>query len=1078
MANWLIDFALRQRILVVAMACMLAAGGLYALQQLNIDAFPDVTNIQVQVITEAVGRSPLEVERFITIPLEIQMTGLPGLTELRSISKFGLSLITIVFRDDVDLYLARQLVLERVLVAQDVLPSGLTPVMGPASTGLGEIFRYTVERVVSQVAGNPTPLPASLQNDAGGAPKDSAQTEGVGPQTGKTTTSANWSTAPADLQDIRTIQDWVIRPYLKGTIGVTEVNSHGGYVKQYHVLVDPDKLKKYALTLREVFESVSRNNSNAGGNILEHHAEKYLIRAVGLIQSLEDVANIVVKEHQGVPIYIKDVAEVEIGHEVRHGAAVKDGKGEVVVGIVLMLRGGNAKRVVDSVKQKIKEMEVNNLLPSDVRIVPFYDRTELVDAALWTVKKALGEGIVLVVMVLFVFLGNIRSALIVMATLILAPLMTFIGMLQIDLSANLMSLGGLAVAIGMMVDGSVVIVENVYRHLSEQKTGALSRAHVILEASREVARPVVFGIMIIVIVFLPLFTLEGLEGKLFAPMAYTTALALFASLAISLTLSPVLCSFFLKGGLERDNWLLRKIKGGYLPALRWSLQHRMHVLAGSVAGLALSLLLVPFLGTEFIPMLFEGAITPQVVRLPSIALQESIDLELKTQRAVMEFPEVRTTVAEIGRAEIATSPIEANESDQVVLLTPVSDWTTAVTPTEFIDTVRNRLQQIPGISILMSMPIQERVDELISGIKTQLAVKIFGDDLELLREKAEQTVRILSGIRGAKDIKMEQVAGQQYLTIDIDRRKVARYGINVADIQEIVETAIGGKEATEVFEGQRRFSLVVRFPRVSRDSPQAISNILVSDPSGARIPLAQLADISLVEGPAMISHQNVKRRIIVGLNVVGRDIGGFVNEAQGRLASELNLPSGFYVDWGGAFENMQRAMKRLAIIVPLTIMLIFFLLFSTFNSMRYAALIILNLPFAVIGGILGLWLSGQYLSVPASVGFITLFGVAVLNGLVLVSYINQLRREGMPLEEALLKACERRLRPVLMTASLAILGLVPLLFATGVGSEVQRPLAAVVIGGLVSSTLLTLLVLPTVYGLFEERRPQYQEIGR
>ena len=893
MVDRLIDFALRQRILVVALACMLGAGGLYALQQLNIDAYPDVTNIQVQVITEAVGRSPLEVERFITVPLEIQMTGLPGLTELRSISKFGLSLITIVFRDDVDIYLARQLVLERVLVAQEVLPSGLTPVMGPASTGLGEVFRYTIERVASQVAGQPAPLPASLQNDG----RDVRANTPVS-KSDATTTSASWATAPADLQDMRTIQDWVIRPYLKSTIGVTDVNSHGGYVRQYQVLVDPDKLKKYALTLREVFESVSRNNSNAGGNILEQHAEKYVIRAVGLIQSLEDVGNIVVKEHQGVPIYIKDVADVQIGHEVRHGAAVKDGKGEVVVGIVLMLRGGNAKRVVDSVKKKISDMEVNSLLPSDVRIVPFYDRTELVNAALWTVKKALGEGVLLVVMVLFLFLGNIRSALIVMATLILAPLMTFIGMWQIDLSANLMSLGGLAVAIGMMVDGSVVIVENVYRHLSEQKTGALSRGHIILEASREVARPVVFGIMIIVIVFLPLFTLEGLEGKLFAPMAYTTALALFASLAISLTLSPVLCSFFLKGGMDRDNWFLRKIKGGYLPALHWSLQHRMHVLAGSVAGLALSLLLVPFLGTEFIPMLFEGAITPQVMRLPSIALQESIDLELKTQRAVMEFPEVRTTVAEIGRAEIATSPIEANESDQIVLLKPVSDWTTAGTPAEFIDTVRNRLQQIPGISILMSMPIQERVDELISGIKTQLAVKIFGDDIDLLREKAEQTVGILSGIRGAKDIKMEQVAGQQYLTIDIDRRKVARYGINVADIQEIVETAIGGKVATEVFEGQRRFSLLVRFPQASRDSPQAISNIHVSDPSGARIPLAQLANITLVEGPAMISRQDVKRRIVVGLNVVGRDIGGFVNEAQARLGSELNLPPA--ISWSGA----------------------------------------------------------------------------------------------------------------------------------------------------------------------------------
>ena len=1052
MAHWLLGFALRQRVLVIAVALMIAAFGIYALRDLNIDAFPDVTNIQVQVITEAPGRSPLEIERFITIPLEIQMTGLPGLTELRSISKFGLSLITIVFRDDMDIYFARQLVLERVLVAQDVLPAGILPVMGPASTGLGEVFRYTVERSASQVAGPGAPAPEASR--------------------------ASWSTAPADLQDMRTLQDWVIRPFLKGTIGVTDVNSHGGYVKQYQVLVDPDKLKKYGLTLREVFDSVSRNNSNAGGNILEQYAEKYMIRAVGLIQSVQDIADIVVKQHMGTPIYIKDVADVQIGHEVRHGAAVKDGKGEVVVGIVLMLRGGNAKRVVDAVKHKITEIYRNNIVPADVRIVPFYDRTELVSAALWTVQRALTEGVILVIIVLFVFLGNIRSALIVTATLILAPLMTFIAMWKVDLSANLMSLGGLAVAIGMMVDASVVIVENVYRHLSEHKTAPIGRAHIILEAAREVARPVVFGIMIIVLVFLPLFTLEGLEGKLFAPMAYTTAFALFASLAISLTLSPVLCSFFLRGGAEKDNWLLRHIKRGYLPTLRSAIAHPKKVLAASFGALVLSLLLVPFLGTEFIPMLFEGAITPQVLRLPSISLQESIDLELKTQRAVMEFPEVRTTVAEIGRAEIATSPIEANESDQIVNLKPVNQWTTADSPPQFIDQVRTRLMHIPGITVLMSMPIQERVDELISGIKTQLAVKIFGDDIEVLREKAERAVGILTSIPGAKDIKMEQVAGQQYLTLDIDRRKAARYGINVADIQEIVETAIGGKAATEVFEGPRRFSLLVRFPEATRNTPQAIGNILVSDPSGARIPLEELAKISLVEGPAQISRQDVKRRIVVGLNVVGRDIGGFVDEAQQRLSKDLALPPGYYVKWGGAFENMERAMRRLAIIVPLTILLIFFLLFSTFNSMRYAALIILNLPFALIGGILGLWLSGQYLSVPASVGFITLFGVAVLNGLVLVSYINQLRREGLPLEEALVVGCERRLRPVLMTASLAILGLIPLLIATGVGSEVQRPLAAVVIGGLLSSTALTLIVLPSVYRWFEEKRPEYQEAGR
>lgn len=1039
MAPWLIAFALRQRVMVVVLALMLGGLGVYALDRLSIDAFPDVTNVQVQIITEAAGRSPLEVERFITIPIEIQMTGLPGLTQLRSLSKFGLSLVTAVFRDDVDVYFARQLVLERLIAVQSMLPADVDPVLGPLSTGLGEVFRYTVEKAASPAAGAGTP-------------------------------AAPWSTSLTDLRDMRTLQDWVARPYLKGTPGVADINSHGGFVKQYQVLVDPDRLKKFELTLREVFERVAQNNSNAGGNILEKHAEQYLVRGVGLIQDLKDIEEIVVKEHKGIPIYVQDVAEVKIGHEVRHGAAVKDGKGEVVVGVVLMQRGGNAKRVVEGVKARILEMYQKQLLPAGVRLVPFYDRTELISAALRTVQKALAEGVILVIIILFVFLGNIRSALIVTATLVLAPLMTFIGMWQVDLSANLMSLGGLAVAIGMIVDGSVVIVENIYKRLSEHKGGTINRTALVLEAAREVARPVAFGIVIIVIVFFPLFTLQGMEGKLFSPLAYTTALALFASLAISLTLSPVLCSFFLKGGREDDNWILRQIKRVYLPVLRWALRRRAQVVAIAIGLLVLSLALTPFLGAEFIPSLFEGAITPQVLRHPSISLQESIAMELKTQRAVMEFPEVITTVAEIGRAEIATSPIEENESDQTVLLKPVHEWTTADTPIDFVERVRGRLREIPGLSILMSMPIQERVDELISGIKTQLAVKIFGDDIEVLRQKSERAVAILSTIHGAKDIKMEQVAGQQYLTVEIDRRRVARYGINVSDIQEIVETAIGGKEATQVFEAERRFALILRFPEERRNSPEAIGNILVSTPAGARVPLAQLAAIEFREGPPQISRENVKRRIVVGLNVVGRDIGGFVKEAQARLDKELNLPTGYYIDWGGAFENMQRAMKRLAIIVPLTILLIYFLLYSTFKAFRYATLIILNLPFALLGGIIALWVTGQYLSVPASVGFIALFGVAVLNGLVLVSYINQLRQEGLPLEEALVMGCERRLRPVLMTASLAILGLIPLLLATGIGSEVQRPLATVVIGGLISSTLLTLVVLPSVYGWFEEKR--------
>jgi heavy metal efflux system protein len=1029
----LLELALRQRVLVIALACIIAAGGVYSFRTIAIDAFPDVTTVLVQVVTEVPGLSPAEIERFVTFPLELQLTGAPGLTDIRSLSKVGLSMITVVFRDDVDIYLARQLVLERVLEVQDSLPPDARSELVPNSPGLGEVFQFYLE-----------------------GPHDN---------------EADYRLSETELMERRTLEDWVIRPLLKGTPDVVDVNSIGGFVKQYQVMVDPGLLRKYDLALHDVFTAVANNNANAGGNILEKGPEKYIVRGIGLIKTLHDIENIVVKEMRGTPIYVRDVAEVQIGHAVRHGAAVLNGQREVVAGIVLMLRGGNAREVVQAVKEKIEDIHEQKLLPGGLRIVPFYDRLELIVAALRTVYKALLEGIVLVIVVLFLFLGNVRSALIVTATLVVAPLATFIVMDQVGLTANLMSLGGLVIAIGMMVDGSVVVVENVYRHLSEHPPGSsVSRGAIVLKATKEVAEPVVFGILIIILVFFPILSLQGMEGKMFKPLAYTIMIALLISLLLSLTLSPALCSLALMRGTEEDTWLLRKVKQWYAPSLTWALAHRRLVLTVAITMLGVSLALFPFLGGEFIPILNEAAITPQTIRLPSISLEKSIEIELEMQRAVMEFPEVRMVVSKIGRSELGNDPQEPNASDPVVSLKPMDEWTTAKTKPELDDAVRRRIERVPGANFLLSQPIQQRVDELLSGVRSEATVKIIGDDLDQLRKTAEQIQTIMTGIVGVKDVRVEQLFGQAYLTIDIDRGKIARYGINVAHIREIISTAIGAEAATRVYEGQKRFDLILRYPKNYRDSVETIGNILLRASTGALIPLGEMAKIELREGPALISREGLQRRIYIGFNTLGRDIESIVVEAQAKIAKQVTLPTGYRLVWGGSFENMQRAMSRLKIIVPITIGLIFLLLFASFGSVRHAALIILNLPFALIGGIVALWVTREYLSVPASVGFINLFGVAVLNGIVLVSYINQLRSEGLNDDDAIVRGCLLRLRPVLMTALVAMLGLMPLAFSHGIGSEVQRPLAVVVIGGLVSSTLLTLIVLPTLYGVFAGAR--------
>lgn len=1029
MISSIIRTSLKQRLIVVVLAVIALGFGIRAIGDLSVDAFPDVTNVQVQIATDAVGKSPDEVERLITVPLEIAMTGLPGLEELRSLNKNGLSLITLVFTDATDVYFARQLVMERMMEVRDKLPTGVMPVLGPVSTGLGEVYQYVLE---------------GENDDRMGA------------------------LSQEELMARRTIQDWMVRPLLRGISGVAEINSQGGYQREYHVLADPVKLKYYKVSLSDVLDALEKNNANSGGGILNHYAEQYLIRGLGLIEDIEDIESIVLKENDGIPIYIKDVAKIQIGHAVRAGAVIKNGVTESVGGVVMMLRGGNAKEVVSRIQERVAEINSAGMLPNGLKIVPYYDRSELVDAALFTVVKVLLEAIVFVIAIIVLFLGDWRSSIIVVGTLILTPLITFFMMNQVDLSANLMSLGGLAIAIGLMVDGSVVVVENAYARLGEPANREESKIRVIFNAAAEVGTPVVFGVGIIILVFLPLMTLEGMEGKMFAPLAYTIAIALTVALVLSLTLTPVLASYMLKGGAEHDTWLVALLKKPYTALLKWALGHEKTVVFLAVSLLAGTISLFGALGTAFIPEMKEGSIVPGVFRMPNISLDESIKVEMEAMRLAMEVPGVKSAYSGLGRGESPADPQAQNESTPIVSLKPRDQWPEGWTQDTIAEEMRKKFEVLHGAQIVMAQPISDRVDEMMTGVKADIAVKIFGDDLVMLKKKADEIARIASQLQGARDIRVERISGQQYLDIHIHRKVIARHGLNVADVQAIIETAIGGKVATQVYEGERRFNLVLRFPQEYRDDIEGIRDIELISPNGAKVPLRELASIEVRDGPAQISRESAKRRIVVGINVQDRDLGGFVAELQSAVARQATLPEGYYFEWGGQFQNMERAMKHLMIIIPLTIAAIFFLLFLLFRSLRLASLIMLVLPFASVGGVLALFVTGEYLSVPASVGFIALWGIAVLNGVVLVSYIRNLREEGMERLTALNHACQQRFRPVMMTAMVAMLGLIPFLFATGPGSEVQKPLAIVVIGGLITSTLLTLVVLPTLYRFFEE----------
>lgn len=1025
MLRALVETCLKQRLVIVVVAVILLVFGVDAARKLSVDAFPDVTNVQVQIATEAPGRSPEEVERFITVPVEIGMTGLPGLTEMRSLNKPGLSLITLVFTDETYVYFARQLVTERMNEVRERLPEGIVPVLGPVSSALGEVYQYTLDR-----------------------PDDGER-----------------ALTKEELIERRTIQDWVVRPLLRSIPGVAEINSTGGYVKQYQALVDPARLRYFGVSISDVYRALGRNNANAGGGILPQGPEQFLVRGVGLVRSLDDLRNIVLKESAATPVYVRDVADVRLGEDVRAGAMIKGGYTEATGGIVMMIAGGNAKEVVSRVKARVEEINGGHVLPGGLQITPYYDRSELVDAALHTVEKVLEEGVVLVVIVLFLFLGDLRSSVIVVATLILTPLVTFIVMNHLGMSANLMSLGGLAIAIGLMVDGSVVVVENAFSKLSHHHTHGKSRT--IHDAVMEVATPVVFGVGIIILVFLPLMTLEGMEGKMFAPLAYTIAIALGISLLLSLSLSPVLSLYLLKGGSEKDTLLVRLLKKPFMAALNWSLHHTKTMTLIVVLMFGGALALFPYLGTAFIPEMKEGSVSPNFDRVPNISLDESIKMEMAADQAIRQVPGVEKVVSRLGRGESPADPAGVNETDIIASLVPIEKRAAGQTQDEIAEEIRRRLATVPGVNLVMAQPISDRVDEMVTGVRADVAVKLFGDDLKTLIEKGNEIARVAGTVRGMRDSKIDRVGGQQYLNIDIDRQALARHGMNISDIQDVIEMAVAGKSATDIYEGERRFQAVVRLPEKYRKNAGDIGQILLNSPDGAQVPLASLADIHVQEGPAQINRDTAKRRIVVGVNVQDRDLGGFVAELQQKIASQVALPPGYTIEWGGQFQNMQRALRHLMFIVPVTIGAIFFLLFLLFNSLRFAALIITVLPLASIGGVVALFASGEYLSVPASVGFIALWGIAVLNGVVLVSYIRKLRESGMPCREAVIEGAKLRFRPVAMTATVAALGLVPFLFATGPGSEIQRPLAIVVIGGLITSTLLTLVVVPTLYGFFE-----------
>ena len=1020
MLKRVIDYHLDHPWVVLFGLVVLVAAGLTALYQTPIDAFPDLTNNQVTVITEAPGMAPVEVEQLVTFPIESSMMGLPYTEEVRSISKLGLSMVTIVFADSVDNYFARQLVNERLNEARGRIPAGLEPALGPVATAFGEVYRYTLE-------------------------------------------GEGYST-----MELKTLHDWEIKYQLQAVPGVADINTWGGHTRQYEIEVDPYRLHARGLSLRDVFERVRENNDNFGGGFVEHASEQYTVRGLGRIGSERDLEAIVLAAHQGTAVYLRDVAEVKIGQMPRQGAVTRDGKGETVSGMVIMLRGQNSKTVIERVKQALDR--IRRSLPQGVSIVPFYDQSVVIDGTIRTVRYNLLQGGALVVAILFLFLGNLRAALIVAAVIPLSMLVAFLGMRWFGITANLMSLG--AIDFGVIVNGAVIMIENyVWRlrarpnhHLPLTREESLG---LVRSAAHQVSRPILMGIGIIIAVYVPILSLQGLEGRMYRPMAVTVCAALLGSLVLTLVAVPAASRLLLGHGTKKAREpYMDRARQVYGRIVNQALDHRVLVVTAGSLLIAAALGSLRFIGTEFMPRLDEGSVLVQVLRLPSISLSKSVDIGLEVERRLLKFPEVTGVVSTLGRPDLATEAMGIYESDGFVNLKPPEQWSTADTKEGLTQAMAAELSKIPGVVYNFTQPMAMRLDETISGVQADVAVKIFGPDEQILDRSADQVLRVLGKVRGAADVQKQVFSGAAEWQVVVDREELARYGLNVSDVRDLVQAAVGGKPVTEVIDGRRRFQIAVRLPESYRRDREALGGILLAAPAGEQVPLGRVAEIRRSSGPEVVHREDSQRRIVVQCNVRGRDVGSFVAEAQGRIQAAVDLPSGYYITWGGQFENQQRAMQRLMLVLPAVLLVIFMLLYLTFRSARQSLLVLLIVPFATVGGIAALWLRGMNLNVSASIGFIAVFGVAVLDGLVMVSTNNSLLEKGRSIREAVVEGAVTRLRPVLMTSVLASMGFLPMALATSIGAEVQRPLATVVIGGLISSTILTLLLLPALYSWF------------
>jgi cobalt-zinc-cadmium resistance protein CzcA len=1025
MINQIINLSLRSRLLMLVLALLVMIMGYRSYQALPVDAFPDVSPNLVQVFTITEGLAPEEVEMYVTYPVEAAMTGLPSINKIRSVSNFGLSVVNIYFQDEVDIYFARQLVGERLQEAKNDIPSHFgEPEMGPISTGMGLVLFYYLED----------------------------------------------STGQYSLEDLRTMQDWIVKFNLQTIRGVTEVLGIGGFEKQFQVNIQPKALLRYKVSLNEVINRIQANNLNIGAQYIEKNSEQFIIRSVGLAKGIADIEKIVIKSDDGRPIYLSELANIKIGGAIRRGLQTHNGEGEVVAGMVVKLYGSNASTVIERVEQKI--IAINKTLPDGVSIVPYYQQKDIVESAVNTVTQALIQGIILVALVLLIFMGGFRPSLVVALAIPFSALFAFIAMEQLGMSANLMSLGGLAIAIGMMVDGTIVMVENIDRLLRESSPQQ-SKFEVITQACHEVGKPILFAITIIIIVFLPLFTLEGVEGKTFRPLAYTVALAMLGSLIYTLFLAPVLSDILMKhrssqdtDKLGIDERILNAIITPYRPLVKYFIHHRKVAVILASGLLLVGGLIFPFLGSEFTPTLQEGTIVVRLTMAPSISIDESKRNTLIVERRLLKIPEIMGVTSRIGRGEVGAHADPINSAEMYISLKPKEEWRQAGNQAFIEAKIRETVGHLPGITANLTQPIEMTVDELLEGVRAELAVKLFGDDLQQLKSKADQIAAVIKDVEGAADVQVDQVSGTPQLVITPDRQAIARYGLNLADVQDVISSAIGGVTAGQIFEGIRRYDILVRYQKQDRDTLESIKNLLISGDNGINVPLSHIAKIEEIVGPRQITRENNQRFISIQANVIDRDIVSFVEDAQQMIDDKVTLPSGYFTRWGGQFRLQQEANKRLAIVIPITLLIISLLLYSSFGSFKNAALILLNIPLALVGGVIALWISGQNLSVPASVGFIALFGIALENGMVLMTYLNQLVKEGMSIDEASIKAACLRVRPVLMTAITTALGLIPLLLASGTGSEVQKPLATVVVGGLVTSTLLTLLVIPALYKWF------------